>query len=330
MPIIGTHSPGGPGGSASSNQWSLLDEILTPLPDNTGNLIVAKNIRDSVYTLWERIEDVNVIAASAASASMRFTNPEPTLNTIGGIPAGSTFSNVDLVDMWEMLLYPYVGPLCGYTTTPNPTIKEYGSPTSITVNWTVTKKSKPIYSITLNGSSVTPTGNNQSGNITFNGTYSLPAANSTTNIFSLIVDDGEGKPNSISTSNFNLTWMNKIYWGSISLTGNPNLTTNPGSASSVGAECTDIKILALSNKLSITKSNTYLGINGSGNHLIFAWPSNLSGAFSPTFQVNGLPNSAFTRVRTNSPFINSYGFTTNYEVWVSNTSQSSPLNIIIT
>jgi hypothetical protein len=53
MPIIGTYS----GGSASANRYSTVDELLTQLPDNTSNLIVAQDVRDSVYTLWETINE---------------------------------------------------------------------------------------------------------------------------------------------------------------------------------------------------------------------------------------------------------------------------------
>ena len=115
---------------------------------------------------------------------------------------------------------------------------------------------------------------------------------------------------------------------------------NAGSASSVGSYITDtiIKNLTGANanaqlfgkELSTTKSKTYTGIDGAGKHLVFAWPSTVASPYTPTFTVNGLPNSAFTQVRTNSVFSNEYGFNgTNYEVWVSNTLQNSPLNIVI-
>ena len=93
--------------------------------------------------------------------------------------------------------------------------------------------------------------------------------------------------------------------------------------------------LAYGSELSTTKSKTYNNINGfdglSGNHLIFAWPSNISGAYTPYFMVNGLMSTAFTRVRNNWQFTNSFGFSgSDYEVWVSNTIQNSPLNVTIT
>ena len=68
-------------------------------------------------------------------------------------------------------------------------------------------------------------------------------------------------------------------------------------------------------------------MNGNGNYLIFAFPSNFG---NPNFNVNGLTNNAFTKVKSNFPFTNQFGYITNYDVWISNTVQNSPLNINIT
>lgn len=39
-----------------------------------------------------------------------FNNPNPTPNTVGGIPAGTSFSNKSVQEMWNMLLYPTQNP----------------------------------------------------------------------------------------------------------------------------------------------------------------------------------------------------------------------------
>jgi hypothetical protein len=333
MAIIGTFSLG----SASAVEYSTLQELLGQLPDNTGNLIHAQDIRDSVYTLWERIEDVNIIAASAASASAFFQNSNATPLPVGGIPAGSSFPTpTDMQTMWNQLLYPYVPPTATLSLSGSP--REYGAPLGVTLNWGVTRNSStnPIISIIVDGLPFIATGNSQIGTKSTSGTFSwLGAGASATNTFTMTASDDVPTIFGASTT---LTWMNKRYWGRINLAsiGNPNLTTNPGSASSVASLCTDAAIKLLTgagvgsgNELSTSKSKTYTGINGNGWHLVFAWPSSVSGSLTPTFTVNGLPNTAFTRVRTASPFVGLGGFTTNYEVWVSNTLQNSPLNIVI-
>lgn len=331
MPLIGSYSFG----SASADRYSTVDELLVQLPDNNSNLIVAQDIRDSVYTLWKNIEDVGVIAASAASASAFFYNPNPTPITLGGITAGTAFNTpTDMQTIWNLLLYPYIAPGASLGLLSN---REYGAPLLVNLAWSATRNTNPITSIIVDGFTQIPTGNSQTGTQISTGTHSVSPGVSQSNTFIMTVGDGTQTTNTSTT----LTWMNKRYWGFVDLTsiGNPDLTLNPGLSSSVSAFVTDSIILGLKgagansqmfgNELSTTKSKTYVGINGGGRHLIFAWPSNVANPYTPTFIVNNSPNTSFTRIRSNSPFTNINGFTTNYEVWVSNTLQNSPLNIVI-
>ena len=139
----------GTGGSASADRYDTIDELLGQLPDNTANLIVPQDIRDSVFSLWERVADVEILAGSAASASAFFQNTDPTPVEVGGIPAGTTFPTpTDMQTMWNQLLYPYVAPTLTLTISGNST-REYGNPSglaagSITLNWGVTKNSSSI------------------------------------------------------------------------------------------------------------------------------------------------------------------------------------------
>jgi hypothetical protein len=331
MPIIGSFSYG----SASAIQYSTVEELLSQLPDNTQNIIVAQDIRDAVYTLWERTA---LTASSTASAF--FQNSNPTIISVGGIPSGSSFNvPVDMQTIWNQLLYPYI-PQTNSLSISGQSTREYGNPNglssgSITLNWGVIRNSNSIISINVDSQSFTATGNTQNGTKLSTGTHSwntsLP---SQINTFTMSSSDGT---TNISTP-VNLTWMNKIYWGRINLSsiGNPNLSINPNLSSQVATLCTDNAIINLTgagvgsgSQLSTSKNATYNGIDANGWYLIFAWPSSVSGAFIPSFTVNGMPNNSFTRVRTLSPFVNQYGFTTNYEVWISNILQNSALNIVI-
>jgi len=330
----------GTGSSASADRYSTVDELLSQLPDNTANLIVPQDLRDSVFSLWERVSDVELIAGSAASASSYFQNTDPTPVAVGGIPAGTTFPTpTDMQTMWTQLLYPYVEPTLTLTISGAST-REYGNPlglvsNSITLNWGVTRNSSPtITSITVDGDPFAPTnpaiGTTQSGTNTATGTHSwVGALSSETQTFTMVVNDSNP---SVINKTVNLTWKNKIYWGSIdfSSAGNPNLTTNPGDVVLITGLCNDAGILGLAgSELSSTKNKTYDNIDGAGDYIIFAWPSSVSGSQNPVFTVNGLQSTAFTRVRNNSSFTNVHGFTTNYEVWVSNTLQNSPIDVTI-
>lgn len=346
MAFVGTYSvPGASSSITLSSEYSTLDELLVQIPDNTLNLITPADIRDSVYTLWQRVDDVGLIAASAASASAFFSNSNPSTVTVGGLTAGSTFpSNQTMQQMWNQLLYPYIKPSAQLSISGGLVEREYGNPNglssnSITLNWIVARNTSTvnILTISVDGLSQVPTGSSQSGTKLTSATHSWNTSSvSQISTFNMTSTDANATTFTASTS---LTWMNRVYWGRVNLSsiGNPNLTFNPGSASQVATLCTDSVIRNLTgagsgsgNTLSTSKSRTYIAINGNGDHLIFAWPSSVSGSTSPVFYVNGFLSTAFTRVRTSSAFVNQWGFTTNYEVWVSNTIQYSPLDIVIT
>ena len=324
-----------------SKRWSDVQDLLNQLQDNNANLIFAKDVRDAVFTLWERVNEVSIIAGSAASASsvsMYFQNPNQTTIAVGGVTVGTTFSTQQtLQQMFDRVLYPYTPPVSSVSIIPvfvvSPT-KEYGANISSILQWTVTKKSNPITSILVDGQSFTVNGNDtQTGTKAALGTYSSTATPaSTLNNFIISVGDGT----TTATSSATLQWMNRIYWGTINLSsiGNPDLTLNPGSVSLISLTSSTIRGLtgagfSTGNQLASSKSKTYTNINGSGNYLLFAWPSIVTSSTTPIFTVNGVQNTAFTRVKTAWSFSNSYGFQTNYEVWITNTLQNSPLNIII-
>ena len=340
MSFVGSYSVAGPSSSVTiSYEYSTLDELLIQLPNNTVNLIEPQDVRDSVYTLWQQIQSVGVIAASAASASAFFQNSNPSTITVGGFTAGTTFATpTDMQTMWNQLLYPYVKPTASLSVS-GQTQREYGDVSgSITLNWGVTRNTSTVNIITINvdGTPQLPTGTSQTGTKVTTGTHSWNTSNiSETQVFNMTCTDNI--PTTF-TASAEITWMNKIYWGKIDLSSidNPNLTLNPGSSSLVATLCTDNVITSLAGagvlpgwELSTTKSKTYDNIDGGGEYLIFAWPSSVTGATSPSFVVNGMINTAFTNVRTASSLVNDYNFTTNYEVWISNTRQFSPLDITI-
>ena len=128
--IIGTYgTPPGYGGSSSANRYSSIDDLLVQLPDNTANAIAAKDVRDSIFTLWERISDVQTTASQSASASSVYTNLSPSVaSNLAGIPAGSTFSGANMQEMWDKLLYPYVYP---YASLLGGNTREFGSPNTV-------------------------------------------------------------------------------------------------------------------------------------------------------------------------------------------------------
>ncbi len=219
-----------------------------------------------------------------------FNGARPITRAVTGLN-GVTPGGTSLKDFIEKTFYPAVAPTISMS---GGNIRELGSSNAVTINWSVTKGTNPITSITIAGNVITPTGNNQSGSIVVNITQNIDTV--------------------LSGS---VTWQNKRYWGKVATNGAPS----------------DATILALTgagvgagSELSTTRAKTYTGINGAGQYLIFAFPTSFG---TPSFTVNGLPNTAFTKIRANSAFTNASGYTTNYDVWLSNTPQNSPLNIVI-
>ena len=307
-------------------------DLLSVLPDNAANLIDAKDVRDSVWTLWNRLEDVQIIASASSVASNDYIRASAMQVAVGGAAIGTTFSGT-IQDALDKILYPYVSQ--SNSISASNSSRQFGSSTAVTLSWTVTKNSNSIVSITVDGTSVSPTGNTQTGTKSTSATHSLvPITVSEVQTYTFSTSDSTTTKNTNTT----VTWMNKRYWGFIDLStctpANPDLTLSPGDAAAVGAFITDTKVKALTgagvgtgNELATSLSKTLSNMNGAGKYLCFAWPT-LFG--TPTFVVGGLSNTAFTKVRTNSIFSSEYGFTgVRYDVWISNTAYNSATTVII-
>lgn len=296
------------GGSASATEYTTFEELLVQLPDNTGNLIEAVNVRNSVYTLWQRVSQVQTVASQSASASTTYSNSTPTPTTIGGIPAGSTFSNKTMTEMWDALLYPYIAPaasLSGGNT------REFGSSNAVTLSWSATKGKNSITSITVDGTPIVVTGNNQSG------TQPTTATQNVNTTFSMTVSDGTANAGNPASSTTTVSWLRAVYWGKTPTFALPSMSI-------VGSQpaWADGASVGSGKNLSSSRSGSYNGINGAGQYLVFAWPSTYG---NPSFTINGLPNTAFTKIGSGVSHTNMYGYTVNYDVWISNTQQNSPI-----
>jgi len=313
-----------------SKRYDAVQDLLNQLQDNNANLIYANHVRDAVYSLWERVSDVEIIAASASAISPFFQNSNPTTVTVGGITLGTTFSAQQTIQqMFDRMLYPYVQPVLSFSATNSLPLsnKEYGQNPNSTAYWNVTKGSDSIQTIVVDGISVIANGGSQSGSKTVTGSYSTIAA-STPNSFQMTVNDGVTNY-TISTS---YEWMNRLYWGSLDLSSlnYPDFTLATSSLTTVTINSSTI--LGLDNSklfkgFDDTTSLESFDLLASGNYLVFAWSSFIPYATTPRFYVNGVRSSAFSNIKTGWNFTNVHGATSSYEVWISNTAQYSELEI---
>ena len=306
--IIGTFSgpPAPIGGSSSANEYSTIQELLYKMPDNTANLIQAKDVRDSIYTLWQRISSVQVTASQSASASVIYSNSLPTPNTVGGIPAGTTFSERTMKQMWDALLYPYIAPAAslsgGFT-------REFGDSNAITLSWSVTKRSESITTIVVDGTPVVATGNNQSG------TKATTVPQNINTTFTMTVSD---IPNGSSTVNATTAaaWTNRRYWGTLPV-GHPLTTVS-------GLPFSHSDLSGLSSELGSGFAQTRT-ITTNFDYVVFIFPNNSVNLSTnpPRVSIGGFGNNNWIKTRSNVQFTNQFSYSgTNYDVWVFGNTQA--------
>jgi hypothetical protein len=304
-------------------QSDYIDNIINLLGiSEDGSILEPKDLRDSNWTLWNKIEDVQILASQSYDGFI-YDRIDPTLISVGGISVGSTFSGI-LSDVLDRLLYPYVSQVNSFSI--YDINREFGDDLSIDLNWSVIKKSNIIDQIFVSGVEIAATGENQNGIETITSTHSLNPGVIETISYTMSSYDGL----TTVTSSVDFNWMNRIYWGTIDLSsvGSPDLTMDPDNINDISNYIDSDKILALSNSiLSATISSTYKNFGGDGNYLCFAWPQTFG---NPNFLVNGLVNNTFTKVKSDFQLINQYGFDgVNYGVWVSNIEYNSSIDIII-
>ena len=323
---------GTPGQPTYSVALNSIDDMLSGLPDNSNNLISARNVRDAIFTLYTSIlslsQSVSTVIGYASASNVIYNNPNEALYTVGGINTGKTFSNVTVQQMFDDMFFPYLRPTLSLSSTPN--VLEFGNTQSVSLTFTYSKKKNNINSYKIEGgldpntlayyvstSDLSPVLVRPILNQTTTFTYSVDDYNSTD--FSGYQISDPSVTNATTTTQF----RNKRYHGTFSLDsiGNPDLTLNPGSASSVTSFISSSTIVGISGQ-ELATSYTQTRTNfGGGGYLIFAWPSSFGS--TPTFIINGLNSSAFTKVLSSWSFTNYYGYVESYDVWISNTKQNS-------
>lgn len=251
------------------------------------------------------------VGGGPGSHNFRYTNSEPTPDTIGGIEAGSTFSSVLLQDMWTMLLYPYQYPQFtsfylgggGSSTTLETGDTFTGGLQTFT--W-ATSNSSNISSNTISIIDVTGNpipGNTLVSNSANDGTETLNIGSNITNTSQTShvwkIEAQNTRSQTISR-NYTAHWRWRLRWG---FHANSSLSS------------ADILTLSES-KLTTTFADTLvMPSNSTTRYIYFAFPDsfgNISMIYDNTNSFN--VTSDFTDLGTVS-HTNSYGATTNYRIW---------------
>ena len=358
--------------------YAYISNLLANIPDNNTNLIDAKDVRDAVWTLWNRIEDINTGLSSSGiniyatgsgtfSADLRYDRTRASSAApVGGVPTGSTFSGT-LQDVFDRIFYPYTAPTCALS---GGGTRQYGANTVVNLSFTLNKFEKPVTAVSiqlLSGTTpilpipsvitqndTTPatfgpsTLSTTPASIVTFATHSLipdPSVLSESNTYTLTIGDGKASSEAKTT----ITWMNYLYYGTLDLSAlsgnsNPDLTVRPDGSNSLQVSSSIIQITAAIDSFTIkattgtynrplaskvfatSKTLNLTDYVANDNYLFFAWPTRFG---APTFKINGLSNSAFTKVRSGYTFVNEFGFSgVTYDVWISNTIYgTSTINI---
>lgn len=187
--------------------------------------------------------------------------------TVGGIAAGTTFTNEPITNIIDRLINPYQKPTISISLTPNTTVYETGTTTqSITVTARVGKKSKDIKSVkfyvdgTLKTTITDSVANG--GNFTY-------AAGTFTKGTTFKVET-EDEDNTV-TASASIAFANASYYGIVSV--EPSAVT-----SSV--------ITGLTKRVSTSKNFTYSGITMTNKRIVYAIPTAL-GDLSSIVDGNG-------------------------------------------
>ena len=279
MPIIPPDY--GTGSSYYSQNFDNIQELLQRVYDNTSNVIVAKDVRDPLWTLWNKISG---LSASLGSASITYTLGTPSTISVGGITEGTTFSNVTLTQLFDQMLLPYVSPVVN-NFGPSVLEKQFGDTTTLNLTYSINVGSLPLDSgyaiqfISPNPSSSIPnkvvTGNDPETGTTNN--FSLTYSTSTFSVISYAVATMSFRTTpdlTIFTATTSIAQKHKRYYGQISIPIGFT-PSNSASVTAVGAYLTDTRIKGLSYSELSTNVNFSQAVDfdTSGQYFVFAAPT---------------------------------------------------------
>ena len=305
--------------------FDTFDQLMDVLPDNDVQQITAQNMRNVVYTLWEN--------GGGGGGSFSYTQTAPfsqgSVNTVGGIGSGTTFSNVSLQDLFDRMFFPAVGG--AYTISTSPAAIEFNNPSNKTdVIVSITRKNPSISQITVsNGQGgflspppAIPANFNDNTSKTYEDVTVIPNTKTT---YTLTVVDSTGT----KTPEASVTWFFPRWYGSIDLI-NPNLNAGnfgPSEKTEIinllkGGDLDWAPVWNNSSRTSFKAASgqlsgvTVIPKNTNSCHIILIWPEGDYG--------DGDPSGYTFGVQAGRPFIdlgewpveNQYGNVQTCRIWI--------------
>lgn len=317
LPEIGT------GSNYFSQYDSNITGLLSRIYDNNSNVILAKDVRDPIWTLWNRIQ---LVASQSLTASYFYSLGTPSTTTIGGILEGSTFSNVTFNQLFDTMLLPYVSPVVN-NFGPSITEIQFGNTTPINLTYSINIGSFPldgVYAIQFtspNTSSLIPsklvTGSDPETGTTNN--FSLTYSTATVSVVRYDVATMSFRTTDLTVFNAttSIAQKHKMYYGQITIPGGFTYS-DPSSITSVASYLSDTRIKGLSFSELGTNVNMSQIVDFNSQYFVFASPRIWGFNYPVGFYVDNLFSQDFTKVRSSSNLTNEYNYVAPYDVWISN------------
>lgn len=313
-------------GTGSSPSWfsqfeTDITQLLIRLSDNTNNQIEAKDVRDSIWTLYNQIQTV---ASQSLTQSFSYTLATPSTINVGGISSGSTFSGISFQEFLDTLLLPYVPPNVDFIGLSN-TELEFGQATPTAVNFIIDVGSSPLSatisfispSTPLNGYSTTGNDPEIGSTNNFTPTFSLSPSISQLNTVTMSFSTLDSL---VFTASASLEFKHRKYYGPVNLTSIGGFT--PSSTSSIAAVSSfidDTAILGLSFSELTTNFEFSQDIYfATGSHFALAYPSVFGDLPDSGVYVHNIFSTGFTKIRSSVTFSNQFSYQTPYDLWISN------------
>lgn len=301
-----------PGSSASAAYESEFGNLLIRLPDNDQNLIKAKDIRDPLWTLYNQI--LNVASQSGSfSQAITYTTATPSSVTIGGITEGMTFSEATLQTLFDTMLHPFIAPVLQFGISTGQ--QQFGNSSAISLSYYIDHGSSTISTITFNGPTVgaippalpsptDPTSDHRTGIIP---TYTTSPVLSQELVFTMSVTTAD---TNIYTATASMTYKHKRYYGAI--------IDTPAALSALSDAALSTKIKNLDYKELSTNLYFSQYIDFANEYFVFAVPTTMGEPPLQGFFMDFLFSTDYTKIKSGFTFTNEYGYTTPYDLWISN------------
>ena len=254
------------------------------------NMVVVQQTEGASFT---------VVPIGDLDVTVEYSNPVPTPATLGGIAAGSTFTDQTMQEMWTSLLYPYQVPVftsfyivgqaspleVGQSIVADPSFTwSTINPSNITPN-TIIISDVTASTVIASGVADTPPEATTYGTVT--------KVSATSEVFEIVATDTK---NNSFTDNYTVDWLWRVYWGD---------------SASTSLLSGDVVALT-SSQLQSGFAGDYAFSAASGEYKIFCYPASMGTATSFIDAGTGFA------VPFNAPYnvnvTNAYGVTTSYNV----------------